>query len=281
MRVLILAIGKSGTTPLMYKLGAARPELQIFSGGELDRVDKIMGDAVFKFTLSDNKGRSFESLRDHLSQTEYDRKIWIARDPRDNAISRVLFRWYRGSKTDKELYRTIINLVEKKERDPGSVPFYELMRYRLRHLEPFTVSELVETENQSFVQMHRFVGGLEGDWFIYKYEDLVKNNFSELNNYLGFEVEAKANIDKHALKVARKKSTGDWRHWFTGEDVKLFRPIYTPYMDLIGYDSSDWELHPTQIIEPKYASLYLKSLPKRRRMDSVEKLKKKMTRFFC
>ena len=280
MRVLILAIGKSGTTPLLYKVGAARPELQLFSGGGLDRVTKIKGDAVFKFTLSENKGRSFETFREHLSQTEYDRKIWIARDPRDNAVSRVLFRWYRGSKTDKDIYRTIIDMVEKKEQNPESVSVCELMRYRIRQLQPLTISEVVETERRSFEQMHCFVDGLGDDWFIYKYEDLVNNNFTKLNEYLGFEVKAETNIDKHAQKVARKKSTGDWRHWYTEEDVKLFRPAYTPYMDLIGYDSSDWTLHARQVIEPKHASLYLKGLPKRRRLDSMEKFKKKFIRFF-
>jgi len=51
-------------------------------------------------------------------------------------------------------------------------------------------------------------------------------------------------------------------------------------MDLIGYDSSDWTLHARQVIEPKHASLYLKGLPKRRRLDSMEKFKKKFIRFF-
>ncbi|MEN8688310.1 MAG: hypothetical protein AB1Z51_03475 [Desulfuromonadales bacterium] len=280
MRILILAIGKSGTTPLLYKIGAARPELQIFSGGRLERVEKIHGDAVFKFTMSENKGRSFNAFIDHLSRVEYDRKIWIARDPRDNAISRVLFRWYRGSKTDKTLYRDMIKMVEQKEQDPKSIPFYELMRYRIRNQEPLTVAEVVETERRSFAQMHRFVDNLGADWFIYKYEDFVDNNFSELNDCLGFQVENDTNIDKHAMKVARKKSTGDWRHWYTEEDVKLFRPVYKPYMDLLGYDSSDWGLHPAQVIEPKYASLYLKSLPRIRRVNTLKKFRKKMARFF-
>jgi hypothetical protein len=51
-------------------------------------------------------------------------------------------------------------------------------------------------------------------------------------------------------------------------------------MDLIGYDSDDWTLHDKQIIEPEYASLYLKNLPKRRRLDTLQGFKKKISRFF-
>jgi hypothetical protein len=50
-------------------------------------------------------------------------------------------------------------------------------------------------------------------------------------------------------------------------------------MDLIGYDSSDWALHARQSIEPEYASLYLKRLPRRRRLDSLQKFKQKISRF--
>ena len=279
MKILIFARPKSGTTALLYKLAAARPELKTFSGGALDKAVDIDRDAVIKFTNSGQKGRSFEDLKDHLSKTEYDRKIWIARDPRDNSVSNVLFRWYRGSKVNKVHYRTVIDLVEKKEQNPGSVPFSELMRYRSNSLEPISTAKVIDDERQRCEQIHHFVSELKDDWFIFKYEDLVDGNFSELNKYLGFEVKAEDNVDKHTKKVARKKSTGDWRHWYTEEDVKLFRPIYTPYMRLIGYDSNDWVLPATQLIEPEYASQYLKRLPNRRRLDSIETLKKKVTRF--
>lgn len=279
MKILILAIGKSGTTALLHKIGSALPDFLLYSGGKLDKATKTNGDAIFKFTLSEQKGRSFENFREHLERTNYDRKIWIARDPRDNAISRSLFRWYRGSETDKEQYRKVISLVEKKEQNPESVNFCEIMRYIPQQI-PISVSEGVEKERFSYNHMHQFVSELGNDWFIYKYEDLVDNNFEELNEYLGFEIKAETDIDKYTQKVARKKSSGDWRHWYTEEDVDFFRPAYSPYMELIGYNINDWTLETPQVIEPKYASLYLKGLPKRRRLESFDKFKKKVKRFF-
>ena len=281
MKIMILAIGRSGTTALLHRVGSGLPEAQIFSGGKPDKAVGFKGNGVFKFTYNEPKGRTFDMFRDHLRQTEYDRKIWIARDPRDNALSRFLFRWYRGSKSDRDQYRAVINLIEKKEQNPPSVSFQELMRYRGQKLPPFTTSaEVGEDERRTFEQIHGFVSSLGDDWCIFKYEDLVDNNFTELNNYLGFEIKAETNIDRATLKVARKKSTGDWRHWFTEEDVQLFRPAYNPYMDLIGYDSKNWDLHAKQVIEPEYASLYLKGLPRRRQLDSLQRFKKKISRFF-
>ena len=281
MKIMILAIGRSGTTALLHKVGAALPESRIFSGGKPDKVAGINGNAVFKFTYNENKGRTFDMFREHICQTEYDRKIWIARDPRDNALSRFLFRWYRGSKSNRDQYRTVLNLVKRKEQNPESVPFHELMRYRGQKLQPFTVTdEVVEFERRTFEQIKTFVSSLGNDCCIFKYEDLVNNNFAELSEYLGFEIKAETSIDKSTQKVARKKSTGDWRHWYTEEDVELFRPAYTPYMDLIGYDSNDWSLHDKQVIEPRYGSLYLKGLPRRRRLDQIQKFKTKLARIF-
>jgi len=281
MKILILAIGRSGTTALLHKVASALPESQAFSGGKLNKATEIVGNAVFKHTYNETQGRTFEKFKEHLRQTEYDRKIWIARDPRDNALSRFLFRWYRGSESAKNQYRAVINLVERKEQNPESIHFHELMRYQGQNLEPFTTAvEVGEDERRTFSQIHDFVSGLGDEWYVFKYEDLIDNNFAKLNDYLGLEIKSETNIDNSTRKVARKKSTGDWRHWYTEEDVELFRPVYTPYMDLIDYDSSDWNLHDKQVIEPEYASLYLKNLPRRRKLDTMQKFKKKISRFF-
>ena len=91
-----------------------------------------------------------------------------------------------------------------------------------------------------------FVKDLASDWFLFTFEDMVANKFEALNDYLGFEVQADATVPSASgkAKVIRKKATGDWRHWFTEEDVALFKPAFTPYMELIGYDCDDWHSGP-------------------------------------
>jgi hypothetical protein len=69
--------------------------------------------------------------------------------------------------------------------------------------------------------------------------------------------------------VIRKKAIGDWRHWFTEEDVEVFKPAYLPYMELIGYDCNDWAISSKPVIEPEYSSIYMQSLPLRKPLDSI------------
>jgi hypothetical protein len=69
--------------------------------------------------------------------------------------------------------------------------------------------------------------------------------------------------------VVRKKASGDWRHWFTEEDVELLKPAYLPYMEAMGYDCNDWDLNPEPVIEPQYSSMYMKRLLKRKPLDSL------------
>ena len=271
MKILILGLGRSGTTALLYKIAGGLPGCRTFSGGTPGKIASHHANAVFKFTYNEDKGRTLELYGKHVSEARYDRKIWIARDPRDNAVSRLLFRWYRGSKRAKEQYRACLELVVKKERHPESVPFHSLFRFTGLTALPLTLEQVVEDERRIYGRMCRFVKSLGRDWFVFKYEDLVDKNFEGLNAYLGFKVPEDMKFAKLAKKVVRKKSRGDWRHWFTQEDVELFRSVYTPYMDLIGYDSNDWQLSPRQVIEPEYGSIYMKRLPRRRVADSLRK----------
>jgi hypothetical protein len=123
--------------------------------------------------------------------------------------------------------------------------------------------------------MSKFVNTLGDDWFLFKYEDMVAKNFSDLNAYLGFSVDqdGEVPVSTGKAKVVRKKAVGDWRHWFTEEDVSLFKSAYLPYMEIVGYDCKDWSISSNPLIEPEYASGYMQKLQKRRNMDSVRWVK--------
>lgn len=271
MKILILGLGKSGTTALLYKVAGGLQDCRPFSGGKPGKNISNHPNAVFKFTYNEDKGRNLELFKGHVRDVYYDRKIWIARDPRDNAISRMLFRWYRGSKRNKEQYRACLRLVLKKERQPESVPFHTLFRFRGLTTPTLTLEQMIEGEHNMYRKMCGFLENIKNEWFVFKYEDMINKNFEALNEYLGFKVQEETEVTKAAKKVARKKASGDWRHWFTEEDVALFKPVYKTYLDLIGYDINDWQLSPRQVIEPEYASKYMKRLPRRRTMDAIRK----------
>ena len=275
MKILILGTGKTGTTAMVYKVAGGLPNCHAFSGGYPGKHIGDYENAVYKHTYEERKGKSFDVFQEHLSKEHYDRKIWMARDPRDAAVSRMLYRWHRGFSGRKKQYQAHLDLVLKKEKAPHSTPFFEICRYTGHNGWPRTADQVFEEEQHRYEQMLKFVKILEDDWFFLTFENMVENKLDDLNAYLGFEVQSDAEVPSSSgkAKVIRKKASGDWRHWFTEKDMTLFKPAFTPYMEFIGYDCEDWNLDPQPIIEPEYSSVYMQSLPRKA-------AKNKILRFF-
>ena len=277
MKIFILGRGKSGTTALLFKMAAGLPNCQAFSGGHPGKYAGEFENAVYKHTYSERKGKTFEVFHQHVADEKYDRKIWMARDPRDVAVSRMLFRWHKGPKGRWKQYRTHLALVQKKELDPKSIPFHVLCQYIGHGNWPMATQEVVEDERLRYQRMSDFVKGLGDDWFIFKYEDMIQGNFDNLNNYLGFAIKNDAEVPKSIkkAKVARKKAFGDWRNWFIDEDVEVFKPAYLPYMEAIGYDCDDWVVSDQPTIEPQFSSMYMKRLVRENSLNPLRRLKEK------
>jgi hypothetical protein len=168
------------------------PNCQAFSGGKPGKYLGNYENAVYKHTYEERKGKNFELYREHLRKERYDRKIWMARDPRDAAVSRMLYRWHRGYFGKRKQYEAHLNLVMKKERDPRSLPFYEICLYTGHNGWPRAIEEVFEEEKVRYQRMREFVESLSDDWFMFRHEDMVDKKFGALNAYLGFETKAEA-----------------------------------------------------------------------------------------
>ena len=280
MKILILGTGKSGTTALVYKLAGGLPNCKAFSGG---RPGTYIGDyenAVYKHTYEESKGKNFELFRKHLLKEHYDRKVWIARDPRDVAVSRMLYRWQKGTKGQTEQYQAHLQLVLDKEKNPGTVAFAEICRYVGYSEWPRPIEENIEEERVRYRNMSDFVNNLTDDWFLFTYENMIAKNYKALDSYLGFNVrdEAEVPVSTGKAKVVRKKATGDWRHWFTEADIELYEPAFRPYMEAVGYDCDDWSLAANPLIEPQFSSMYMQQLAQRKKksLDAVINLKDRL-----
>jgi len=250
---------------MVYKVAGGLPNCHAFSGGHPGKYIGDYENAVYKHTYEERKGKSFDVFQEHLSREHYDRKIWMARDPRDAAVSRMLYRWHSGYSGRKKQYEAHLDLVLKKEGDPRSTPFFEICRYTGHADWPRTAEQVAAEEQHRYDQMLKFVNILGNDWFFLTFENMVENNVADLNDYLGFEIQSDAEVPSSSgkAKVIRKKASGDWRHWFTEEDRELFKPAFTPYMEFIGYDRNDWEFDPDPVIEPQYSSVYMQNLPRK------------------
>jgi hypothetical protein len=183
----------------------------------------------------------------------------------------MLYRWHRGYSGRKKQYEAHLDLVLKKEQEPRSIPFYEICRYTGHADWPRTTEQVVEEEQYRYDQMLKFVNILDNDWFFLTFENMVDHKVKDLNDYLGFEIQSDAEVPSSSgqAKVIRKKASGDWRHWFTDEDLELFKPAFTPYMEFIGYDCNDWEFNPDPVIEPRYSSGYMQNLPRKATKNKI------------
>jgi hypothetical protein len=278
MKILILGLGKSGTTALLHKVAAGLPDCRAFSGGAPGKYIGDYANAVYKHTYSERKGKSFDVYREHLRKEHYDRKIWVARDPRDAAVSRMLYRWHRGNIGRRDQYHAHLQLVRRKEQSPRSISFCEICRYAVHGAWPGTTAAVAANERARYREMYDFVKALGDEWFVFNYEDMVDNNFGSLEQYLGFAVSAGSEVPRLYSKVVRRKSYGDWRHWFTEADIELLKPAYLPYLELTGYASDDWALDPAPVIEPRFSSEYMQHLPERATLDAVLRYKDRMLR---
>jgi len=171
----------------------------------------------------------------------------------------------------RKQYEAHLSRVLKNEQDPGSVPFYEICRFSGYKGWPRDKDDIFREEQVRCQRMRDFVKSLGDGWFLFRYEEMVDKKFDALNAYLGFQIGADTEVPSGTgkEKAVRKKAYGDWRHWFTEEDVEFFKPAYTPYMEAVGYDCDDWNLNPEPVIEPEFSSDYMQSLPRKAKKNTI------------
>ena len=243
--ILILGIGKSGTTALMSAVSQSLGIPFEMEPRNLGRFDY---------------GKSFvaKKLVDSLWDSElkyilnFDKVIFIVRDPRDVLISRLLYRPYGAKKFRKDVpLKGYLDLVNQKVRKPTSVSVRDLV-VRLRETSSHQTQSTTMKVYQRLLHVHKYYGR---NALLLKYEDFVQGNFTDLDAYLGGNVSGIFEVDPKFGRVARKGGHGDWKNWFTREDCtffdRLFREIYTTF----GYVPESPAAHP--VIDRAASSDYI------------------------
>jgi len=248
MKILILGLPKTGTTALYSKIKNSLDESykcffepDSYSGGENTNV---ISKVLFQ-----------KKSTDYNSFLNFDKKILIVRDLRDWVISGALYGFSYGPRyfSNESLVYPILNLLIKKEKNPNEVSLREL--FRLLRFKPegnFDIrghSRMILLEN--FMKFHKD----NNDFFVLKYEDFIDGNLEDLENYLGFNLTGSSEVGPNLRRVVRTKGYGNWKDWFTSNDIDYFKPILTPFMRKYGYDDG-WDTNFNKIINPEHCSLY-------------------------
>jgi len=254
-RIIITGSSKSGTTILFYSikksLTYANNFRYLFEQRKFIPINDAYGSkqGVLAKILID-------SDQDCESYKNFDKKILIVRDPRDNFISKLLFNSvdYRNYRKNPKEFKKAMDYLKKKEKEPSSLSLIELWQffYKANTTELTRWTKKLLSSNIKFWEEHQ-------DYFVFKYEDLIKGNTSTLESYLGMTLnvdDGNKELQKEHSGIARSKSFDNWRNWFTNEDVSFFKPTCQQFMKVFRYDFDDWTLNKEQIILSKFASEY-------------------------
>lgn len=237
MRTLIAGQARTGTSALYFALQrASTTDLAChFEPGDLDPWT-LPAHALVKTLVASLPG---DELRPPLDPLAFDRRLVLVRDPRDRLISLLLFlpHWHTPDyppltvRAPAQLQR-YVRLLEAKVADPTAVTVRTLFEILMQMRFGFTHGEALPTLRalqQTFVAWHGTVPEAE----TVRYEELMG--------------EARAPHPQDGLpprgyaQLRRAGRIGEWRQWFTPEDVRCFLPTFQPYLTWYGY-GDEWTL---------------------------------------
>lgn len=268
-RIFLLGLSKTGTSVLAYKIHDALSEPKAIHF-EVSRFGQEIGESILdhlplmtedinmitKCLVHPRHVKDFATIFECASL--YTHHVWIARDPRDRLISELLYSFYSGHRPEDpakgkkfdENYQRVLHKVREKEKAPRAVSMASLHA----HLDPRSYAGI---QYMTYLNLNDLLRRMEGKWHFVRYEDLVDGKLEALEDYLGLDLKAATEVASHRNRVKRSAKYGNWREWFTEEDVRTLKPIFNPYLKRFGYDTEDWELHPPEELPSVLGSEYL------------------------
>lgn len=186
---------------------------------------------------------------------DFDKRIMTVRDPRDIVISRLLFfPLIRGAalRADEGAADRFVEALRAKEEDPDSLSVVDLHELAGElGLRRGTWQGLVDALELTNAQIDRH------DFHVVAYEDFVEGRLDDLSDHLGMTITNPAATGSAWLShIPRSMSHGEWRNWFTKEDVDFFAELFAEYMRRHGYDPSE-QPHDEPRVDPATSSEYV------------------------
>jgi hypothetical protein len=247
LKIVIAGAAKSGTTALYYALKQSLPQDYAYKFEPVRYVPKRAGAGVLAKVI-------IRKVKRPEDFDNFDKRIYLIRDPRDIVISDLLYRVFNlDDPVDREKLDHFLSGVEQKHRDPSSISLLELQS-RLFLL----FGTIGDDRHSSFLSTGAF-WSRNPNYFVYKYEDLIAERFDQLEQYLGFKIIFSGEVDARHRRVERTKEAGGWRDWFTSADVEYYRPLFQDF--LVKYDyERDWTLNPNPRIAAEHSTLYVEKM---------------------
>jgi hypothetical protein len=252
MWYLVAGAGKSGTSALFQLIADALPRpIKIFEPrnlGEAVSHERTAEHLVAKVLIHPSK---FLHPSSQTGVEQFEKRVLVLRDPRDVIVSKLLYRPYGCEfMRDDARFRMYRDALARKEADPRSISVKELTAIQLS-----LDGHRADMQINFPAQIIRFVRESPNQFHIFRYEDLIDKKLDALSAYLELPISSHVTLDTALSRLSRSARYGDWRHWFTEEDVQTFRASCDTFLRLFGYPIG-WDLAPTPHIDPEHGTLY-------------------------
>ncbi|HSJ45210.1 MAG TPA: hypothetical protein VK923_11070 [Euzebyales bacterium] len=266
--ILILGLAKTGSTGLYNNVKAALAAAghDYYCLFEPTRPDQL--DSIHRYAPTLPLLTKVMIAREPHLRLRYDlfpRRMTLLRDPRDMIVSFLLVRPFIRADVPWEQVEPFVEAIRAKERDPASSSVQDLHRladdlglasYRLER-----VVEFMEWQESPDRPPRRVHGALRG---------LHRRTPGRAERVPGLDVDKSAAASPWLAHILRSGESGDWRHWFTEEDVTAYRPYVTDYMKRFEYPD-DWVLADDPVISSETASGYIEGKYRSRRRQQAQR----------
>jgi hypothetical protein len=264
-RIVVFGQYKTGTTAVFSKLKNSlpadtrtlfEPSRYIAEAGDDERW--VLSKTILK--LPDD-----QDPVDYSSFSDFDRKVFIVRDPRDWLVSMTLFLTQEKPSVylDPQASERVVSFLRQKEADAKALPLRALLEYILSLPPAVGLDEAAHRTRALNDWCIKFSEQLQ-DALVLRYEDFVDGRLADLEAYLGRSLSGSGEPDQAYAHVPRTRSHSDWKNWLLEDDVRYFRPVFADYMRYFGY-TDDWTLSEQPRVRAAFGSEYVQRVIDRKR----------------
>jgi hypothetical protein len=222
--IVITGAGKSGTTALYYCVKHSAEDHfginfpGVFEPRRIEQVSRLQGDyGIVKVLLE----RLVEGI-DGAFGSQFNKRLMIFRDPRDNVISRLVWEFAARLQEFSEVdVKATEAMFLQKQADPESVSVLSLFRQVAKVRGRPNLAEASRTLAYSplrFLEAGTDFTPVTYDGFV----DWAPSQIESMEDYLGFPLKPDFEVAAKALRVKRTASHGYFPNWFLDEDYEFF-----------------------------------------------------------
>ncbi|MEF2074019.1 hypothetical protein [Consotaella aegiceratis] len=256
-RYLVIGLGKTGTTVISKTIQNSRSinryYLEPKHAAFFENFATDKGDGVVKILFDHwaQRPRLLNSIIYNEMRTNFDKNIFITRDPRAEMISRlnyVAFPYFQAKRRSDEDAAEWIDLFRRKESDPdfSLLDLIEALRDRFG----VRITEGAARMSEAYA---RYVGNLPSTLkSIVRYEDFVTSNLD--GHPLADLFSGDRNVGEALQRTRRSGGVDDWKAFLSDRDLVWINETLSDSVDILEYEK---DVERGGYIDPENCSLYV------------------------